>query len=69
MAKLRFIDILVYIGLGIIIIVFLYLVLKITGIIKSPAEEQLLTALVAGLILYAFKIEGDLGRIKAKLKI
>jgi len=68
MAKLRFIDILGYIGLGIVIIVFIYLLLKMVGIVESPTE-QLLTALVAGLILHAFKIEGDLGRIKAKLKI
>ena len=62
-------DILGYIGLGIVIIVFIYLLLKLTGIVRSPTEEQLLTALVAGLVLHAFKIEGDLGRIKAKLKI
>jgi len=65
----KILDILGYTGLGIVILVLIYLLLKLAGIVGSPTEEQLLTALVVGLVLHAFKIEGDLGKIKAKLKI
>ncbi|MDI6826460.1 MAG: hypothetical protein QMD36_04705 [Candidatus Aenigmarchaeota archaeon] len=66
---MRRISILSIIGILIILVVLILLILRSVGIIESSTDDRLLIALVVGLILHALKVEGDIGRIKAKMGI
>lgn len=74
--KLKTAEIFGYLGIGILILVFVYLVFKIAGIVHSPAIEEVLLATVVGQLFYsgythrAIKdIDKRIERIEKRLKI
>jgi len=69
-------KILGYAGLGIVIFVVIYLVLKVAGFVHTISAEEILLGFAGGqalldihLIRSLSRLEGEMGLIKRKLKI
>lgn len=61
-------KILGFIGYGILLVVLVYLVLKITGIVHSAGSEEILLAVVLGQIFYNGYVYRAVHDIEEKLK-
>ena len=56
-----------YVGLGIIIIVIIYLVLRIAGLVKTISVEEILLSFAGGQVLLDVHLLRAIGRIEGRL--